>query len=114
MAEQKQTSSELLGQVISLYLCLCLCLSHLSPWLYLHLGLPGWLSGKESACNIEDAGDASGSIPGLGRSPGGGMANHSSILAREVPWIEEPGGLQSIGSHRVGLKQLNTRAHIYI
>ena len=30
-----------------------------------------------------------------------GRATHSSILARENPWTEEPGGLQSIGSHRV-------------
>ena len=30
-----------------------------------------------------------------------GMATHSSILAWEVPWIEEPGGLQSMGSQRV-------------
>ena len=30
-----------------------------------------------------------------------GMATHSSILAWEVPWIEEPGGLQSIGPQRV-------------
>ena len=37
-------------------------------------GLPQWLSGKESACNAGDAGD-SGSIPGLGRSPGGGHGN---------------------------------------
>ena len=29
------------------------------------------------------------------------MATHSSILARKIPWIEEPGGLQSIGSQRV-------------
>ena len=29
------------------------------------------------------------------------MATHSSILAWEIPWIEEPGGLQSIGSQRV-------------
>ena len=29
------------------------------------------------------------------------MATHSSILAWESPWTEEPGGLQSIGSHRV-------------
>ena len=36
---------------------------------------------------------AMGSIPGLGRSPGGGNNNHSSILAWEIPWIEEPGGL---------------------
>ena len=30
------------------------------------------------------------------------MAAHSSILAREIPWTEEPGGLQSMGLHRVG------------
>ena len=30
------------------------------------------------------------------------MAPHSSILACRVPWTEEPGGLQSIGSQRVG------------
>ena len=30
------------------------------------------------------------------------MATRSSILARRIPWTEEPGGLQSIGSHRVG------------
>ena len=30
------------------------------------------------------------------------MATHSSILAWEVPWTEEPGGLQSTGSHAVG------------
>ena len=31
-----------------------------------------------------------------------GMATHSSILAQRIPWIEEPGGLQSMGSQRVG------------
>ena len=31
-----------------------------------------------------------------------GMATHSSILGWLIPWIEEPGGLQSMGSHRVG------------
>ena len=30
------------------------------------------------------------------------MATHSSILAWEIPWTEEPGGLQSTGSQRVG------------
>ena len=29
------------------------------------------------------------------------MATHSSILARRIPWTEEPGGLQSMGSQRV-------------
>ena len=31
-----------------------------------------------------------------------GMATHSIILAWEIPWTEETGGLQSIGSQRVG------------
>ena len=30
------------------------------------------------------------------------MATHSSILAWEIPWTEDPGGLQSMGSQRVG------------
>ena len=30
------------------------------------------------------------------------MATHSSILAWEIPWTEEPGGLQSMGSQKVG------------
>ena len=30
------------------------------------------------------------------------MATHSSILAWKIPWIENPGGLQSMGSQRVG------------
>ena len=30
-----------------------------------------------------------------------GMAVHSSVLALEIPWTEEPGGLQSIGPQRV-------------
>ena len=64
-------------------------------------GLPRWLSSEESACSAGAAGD-SGSIPGLGRSPGGGRATRSSILACRIPWTEEPGGLQARGSQRVG------------
>ena len=30
------------------------------------------------------------------------MATHSSVLAWRIPWTEEPGGLQSMGSQRVG------------
>ena len=30
-----------------------------------------------------------------------GMATHSSILALKIPWTEEPGGLQSMGSQRI-------------
>ena len=32
-----------------------------------------------------------------------GMATHSNILAWEIPWTEEPGRLQSVGSKRVRL-----------
>ena len=48
-----------------------------------------------------DAGDV-GLIPGLERSPGEEMASHSCILAWEMLWTEEPGGLQSTRSQRVG------------
>ena len=34
-----------------------------------------------------------------------GMATHSSILAWKIPWTEEPGRLQSMGSQRVGYEQ---------
>ena len=43
-----------------------------------------------------------GSIPGSARSPGGGQATHSSILAWRIPGTEEPGGLLSITLQRVG------------
>ena len=62
------------------------------------LFFPGSSEVKASACNVGDL----GSIPGLGRSPGEGNGNHSSILAWWIPWMEEPGGLQSTGSQRVG------------
>ena len=51
-----------------------------------------------------------GSIPGLRRTPREENGNtfpgegntHSSILAWKIPWAEEPGGLQSMGSQTVG------------
>ena len=48
---------------------------------------------QETVCNTADA----GSIPELGESPGEKMATHSSILACEIPWTEEPSKLQSMG-----------------
>ena len=55
---------------------------------------------KNLPANAGDIGNE-GLIPGSGRSPGG-MATHSSILAWRIPWTEEPGGLQSMGSQTVG------------
>ena len=41
------------------------------------------------------------------------MATHSSILAWRIPWTEEPGGLQSMGSQRVRHDQVtNTHKHL--
>ena len=41
-----------------------------------------------------------GSTPGLERSPEEEMVAHCSILAWEIPWIQEPSELQSIGSQK--------------
>ena len=53
---------------------------------------------------LASAGDARdvGLIPGSGGSLEKEMASHSCILAWKIPWTEEPGGLQSTGSQRVG------------
>ena len=64
------------------------------------LGLPRWLSGKESACSAGDTGDM-GSVLGREDPLEEGMATHSSVLAWKIPRTEEPRGLQSIGSQRV-------------
>ena len=47
-----------------------------------------------------------GSMPGQEDPLEKGMASHSSILAWRIPWTEEPGGLQSMGSQRVTTEQL--------
>ena len=39
------------------------------------------------------------------------MATHSSILAWELPWTEEPGGLQSMGSQRVRRDSVHAHMH---
>ena len=51
-----------------------------------------------------NAGDIETRVPSLGREDplAEDMATHSRILAWKIPWTEEPGGLQSRGSHRVG------------
>ena len=52
-----------------------------------------------------------GSIPGLGRSPGEGMATHSSVLAWRIPRTEEPGGLQSMGLKESDTTEATEHAH---
>ena len=64
------------------------------PSLFCHcLGLPQWLSGKESTCSVGEWVKFSGWKDPLEKE----MTSHSSILAWESPWTEEPGVLQSLG-----------------
>ena len=62
------------------------------------MGFPSGSDGKESACNVGDPGSILCSRDTLEKR----RATHSSILAWRIPWTEEPGGLQSRGSQRVG------------
>ena len=75
-----------------------LCGSLSILWHYLFLGFPGGSEVKASACNAGDLGLIPGSEDPLEKE----MATHSTILAWRIPWTEEPGGLQSMGSQRVG------------
>ena len=61
-------------------------------------GFPAGSDGKEFACNVGDLGLILGWEDPLEK----GMATHSSILARRIPWTEKLGGLQSMRSQRVG------------
>ena len=62
------------------------------------LGFPGDTVVKNLPANAGGIRDA-GSIPGSERCPGGGHGNPS---AWRIPWTEETGGLQSMGSQKVG------------
>ena len=53
---------------------------------------------KMSACNAGDPGSIPGSEDPLEKD----VATHFSTLAWKIPWMEEPGGLQSMGLQRVG------------
>ena len=61
----------------------------------INISPPSGSDGKASACNAGDPGSI-GKIP-LEKE----MATHSSILAWKIPWMEEPGRLQSMGSQTV-------------
>ena len=67
-------------------------------WAHVHKvwGFPDGSAGKESTCNAGDAGDL-GSVPRLGRSPGGGNGNPLQYSCLKISWTEEPGSLQSMG-----------------
>ena len=89
------------------------------PWLYSPTagsryicGVPQWLSGKESTCQFRRCRrhrfDPLGWEDALEES----TATYSGILAWEIPWTEEPGGPQSMGSQRSG-HELGDWAHMH-
>ena len=61
---------------------------------------PGGTVVKYLPVNARDTRDE-GSIPGPDRSPGAGNGNPLQYSSLKIPWTEEPGGLQSMGSQRV-------------
>ena len=80
----------------------------------LHLGLPRWLSGKESSCQCRR--HRRHGFDSLSRENPleEEMATQSSILAWKIPWTEESGGLQSIGSQRLRHDIAHTQLGIII
>ena len=62
------------------------------------LGSPGGSDGKEPTCHAGDLGLILGWEDPLEK----GVAIHSSILAWKIPWTEDAGRLQSMGSWRMG------------
>ena len=88
------TTVGLLGHMVVLFLAFLRNLHCCS------LGVPSGTTGKVPSCPCRRHRGA-GSVPGLGRSPGGGHATHCSTLTWRIPWTEELGRLQSIGSQRV-------------
>ena len=78
----------------SLYMNIYHNFSHCNPKVEIVQGFLVGSVAKESSCNAEDL----GSIPGLGRSYGGGHGNLLQYSCLENLWTEELGRLQSIGS----------------
>ena len=66
------------------------------------LGFPGGASDKEPACQCRGHQETQMQYLGWEDPLEEGVTNHSSILTWRIPWAEEPGGLWSIGSRRVG------------
>ena len=65
------------------------------------LGFPGGSAVKNPPA-MQELQETQVRSPGLDDPLEEGMTTSSSILAWRIPWTEEPGGLQSIGSQRVG------------
>ena len=81
---------------------------YITSLLLIYLGLPWWLNDKEFTCQCRRQETQVGSL-GWEDPLEKEMATHSSILAWEIPWTEEPGGLQSVGSKKKVRHDLETK-----
>ena len=81
-------------------------------WASFHVGLPPWLSSKESTCNTEATWDM-GSVPLRGGSPGGGHGNPLQYSCLENPMDKGAwwATVHEVAKSRTGLKRLSTHTH---
>ena len=76
------------------YLILAKSTVHVQIWTV----VSGSSDGREFACHARDLVQSLGQVDPLEKE----MANHSNILVWRIPWTEEPGGLLSMESQKVG------------
>ena len=97
---------------VYIYIHTCVCVyTHIHIYTYTHMGFPGGTSSKEPTYQCRKP---KRQVWSLGQEDPleEGMATHSNILAWRIPWIKEPGGLQSIRSHRI-LHDWRDLAHMH-
>ena len=87
--------SSLRQEMTALWFSVCSTFVTVLCMLKKNMGLPWWLSGKESACNAGDTEDTC-SIPRSGRFPGGGRGN-----PLQPSYLEEDRGVWMVMVHRV-------------
>ena len=93
------------------YMCVCVCVC-VCVYVY---EFPWWLSGKEPAYNARDTGDV-GSIPGSGRSPGGGHGNPLQYSCLEDPMCRGAwrATVHGVAKSQTWLKWLSTHTRVCV
>ena len=90
--------------------------THTHTHTYTHIYIYIYIQVK-SHLPMQNTGDTETRVPSLCQEDllEEGMKTHSSIIAWRVPWTEEPGSLQSIGSvPKIQLKRLHMHEHLYV
>ena len=88
---------------------ICVCVLHIRIW-----DFPVGSAVKECACNAANAGDNVGSIPGWGRSPGGGHGNPLQYSCLENPMYGRAwwATVHGVTKNQTRLKRLNIHTYI--